>query len=448
MLKNSFHSHISPRTIIQALGKLFGVACLGTLIFFGACGTPTKVFGADPTKVGELKEKIDSHASKIDALNREIEAYKVQLDQVGKQSKSLQTDVKALDLTEKKLTTNLKVTENKIDLTALSIEQLSDQITEREDEIAKISDAVRSALLTLDQADNTPLVTTLLTSQKTSDFWGEVTRAEQLRTEITLKIDELRDLKKDLETKRSANIEQKKTLVSLKGSLSDQQKVVAVTKQNKNTLLSETKNKESNYKKLLAEEIAQRDAYQKEINEYESQLRIELDPSLLPSYGSKVLTWPVDNPRITQYFGNTSFSKKRADIYNGRGHSGIDFGAPIGTPIKAAASGVVEGTGDTDLVCKGVSWGRWVFVRHNNGLATIYGHLSVIKAVKGQVVRAGDLIAYSGSTGRSTGPHLHFSVYASQGVHVKTRTSAICGPNFTVPVASGLQSYLNPLDYL
>jgi murein DD-endopeptidase MepM/ murein hydrolase activator NlpD len=118
----------------------------------------------------------------------------------------------------------------------------------------------------------------------------------------------------------------------------------------------------------------------------------------------------------------------------------------VGTPIYAVADGVVEGVGDTDKTCPKASFGKWVFIRHTNGLATAYGHLSLIKATEGQKVKAGDLIAYSGNTGHSTGPHLHLTVYASNGV--AERASASCkGKNYRMPIAP-TNAYLDPLLYL
>lgn len=85
-------------------------------------------------------------------------------------------------------------------------------------------------------------------------------------------------------------------------------------------------------------------------------------------------------------------------------HSGIDFGARWGTPIVAAADGQVVGAGWAG------GYGRQVQVRHENGIVTTYSHMSAIAAEAGQPVRQGQVIGHVGSTGISTGPHLHFEV--------------------------------------
>ena len=117
-------------------------------------------------------------------------------------------------------------------------------------------------------------------------------------------------------------------------------------------------------------------------------------------------------------------------------------------------SGTIIGTGDTDLTCSGASYGRWVLIRHNNGLSSLYAHLSIIRASEGQVVKTGDVIGLSGGfpgavgAGYSTGPHLHVSVYASAGVKVDRLPSKTCGGRtFTLPLAA-LNAYLDPMDYM
>jgi len=98
-------------------------------------------------------------------------------------------------------------------------------------------------------------------------------------------------------------------------------------------------------------------------------------------------------------------------------------------------------------VCPGASYGKWVLVRHTNGLSTLYAHLSVISVSVGDQISGSSVIGYSGNTGYSTGPHLHFTVYATQGVEIMDRKSRVCGGIYTMPIAD-LRAYLNPLSYL
>ena len=89
--------------------------------------------------------------------------------------------------------------------------------------------------------------------------------------------------------------------------------------------------------------------------------------------------------------------------YKGRPHSGIDYGCPSNTPILASGDGKVMYTGnDND------GYGKYIIIEHPDGKATLYAHLSKVICYIGKQVHQGEIIGYSGSTGNSTGPHLHF----------------------------------------
>lgn len=113
-----------------------------------------------------------------------------------------------------------------------------------------------------------------------------------------------------------------------------------------------------------------------------------LIPTTLP-FGAMV--WPAQSRRITQYFSWR--------------HRGIDIGAPKGTPIYAVASGIVESAG------WGGAYGYRTTIRHSNGIKTLYAHASRLFYKSGETVDKGDVVALVGSTGRSTGPHLHFEIW-------------------------------------
>lgn len=114
--------------------------------------------------------------------------------------------------------------------------------------------------------------------------------------------------------------------------------------------------------------------------------------------------------RITSGFG----MRRHPVLGYMRMHKGMDFGAPWGTPIYAAIDGVVQ------LAGRSSGYGNFVKINHGNGLQSGYGHMSRIAARVGQRVSRGQLIGYVGSTGMSTGPHLHFEIWKN-GVSVNPR---------------------------
>ncbi len=109
---------------------------------------------------------------------------------------------------------------------------------------------------------------------------------------------------------------------------------------------------------------------------------------------------PLEGAALTSGFG----MRTHPVLGGRRGHKGIDLSSPIGTPIYATADAVVT---RADWFS---SYGLFISLDHGAQLETRYGHLSRLNVAEGQVVKKGDLIGYVGSTGRSTGPHLHYEV--------------------------------------
>jgi murein DD-endopeptidase MepM/ murein hydrolase activator NlpD len=118
---------------------------------------------------------------------------------------------------------------------------------------------------------------------------------------------------------------------------------------------------------------------------------------------------------VTQVFGPTDFSLEPPLTYNGtfypHFHTGLDLGAPLDTPLHAAADGVVLlAAASVDSTGKLVGYGNYVVIAHPDGFVTLYGHLDSIAVKAGQVVHQGEIIGQEGSTGWSTGPHVHFEI--------------------------------------
>lgn len=120
-------------------------------------------------------------------------------------------------------------------------------------------------------------------------------------------------------------------------------------------------------------------------------------PSMLPSI------WPVDG-RLMGGYG------QRSDPFSGEGayHSGVDISAPVGTQVHAAADGAVVHAGFNN------GYGRLVVIDHGNGYQTYYAHLSRMHVIEGQEIRRGEIVGAVGSSGRATGPHLHYEVRIGQ----------------------------------
>lgn len=420
-----------------------GVAILFLLLFL----LSFEFISVHSATVDELRDQIQKITGTRQKLEEEIAAYEKQLKDIGDQTTSLKDTIKSLDATINKNSLDIKLTQSNIDTTQLEIEELSINIGKNVKSINKNTKAIAILINQLKAHDNTSLVENFLIYKNLSELWNEEQNIYLIQNEMREKILDTRNTKAILEDNKSEAEKKKKDLQNYKSSLIDRKKLLDITKQDKNKLLAETKNSEANYKKMLADKKIMSEALANELALFESELKFSIDPTSVPSGQAGILSWPVDKVRITQRFGMTSFA--RTGAYNGSGHNGTDFGVTIGTNVRAALSGIVRGTGDTDIVCPRASFGKWVLIEHNNGLSTVYAHLSLIKVSEGDIVVTGDIIGFSGNTGYSTGPHLHLSAYATDGVQITNFKSKVpgCG-TYRMPMLTKKGAYLDPLMYL
>lgn len=398
-------------------------------------------------RIDELRDKITERNGQIAELEREIAAYETQIEKETAAADTLKNQIGRLESAIKKLNADIRLAERQISRTELTIDQFAIEIEQKEETIGARRAALAAAIRSMDELETRSLVEILLSNDSLSEFFNTIDGLDQIHGRLKEDLENLRMLNKELIQKKLLEEEERSRLEHLKGGLSDRRLIEQQTKTAKNTLLTATKNREAGYRNLLQERIEKKEALEQEIQNIEEELRVVIDPDSLPRAGSGVLRWPLDAVNITQFFGNTAFATANPQVYSGKGHNGIDLRSSIGTAVKASYEGTIKGVGDTDTQCAGVSYGKWVLIEHPNNLATLYAHLSRISVRTGQRVNAGELVGYSGNTGYTTGPHLHFAVFAAQGVRVDQYRSRICGSMMTLPLAP-YNSYLNPLSYL
>lgn len=414
----------------------------------------------------QIKSQIEEHNQRIKDLEKEITGYQQQLNVVSGQKQTLQSAIKTLDITRQQTSSQINLTENRISSTNLKLDELSYDIADTEQLIALDQRTLEKSLRTMAEVGEVSLVEQLFAADDLTAAWAAVDDAAALNSALRASVANLSQAKQAL-TGQKQDVDAKKAeLTSLAGELTTQKKSLDVQKSEKDKLLSQTKNQESAYQDLITKKKAERALFEQALSSLENSLK-SVGQGAAPVSQTGVLAWPysqafadscvgkasaLGNTRcITQYFGNTAFATANAQIYNGSGHNAIDIGMPSGTPVLSALSGTVMGTGNTDAVAGCYSFGKWVVVKHPNGLATLYAHLSSISVSAGQAVSTGQSLGLSGATGYATGPHLHFGVYASSGIQLMTlgayRGATTPCANATMPVAPK-DAYLNPMSYL
>ncbi len=415
------------------------------------------------TATSTLQNQIDQTNTQIKQLQDEIAKLQSQLTTTTAQKKTLQNAVAALNLNIQKLQKSINLAQAQIKQKDSQITTINTTISTTTAQIGDIQSEVADSLRQLQSLDNESLIAVMLSGGTLSSFFDESASLESLRTGLENKMEQLNSLTDTLKTNETAAEAQKAQLATYQQNLTEQQQGLAISKDSQTKLLTQTKNKESIYQAQIAEKQKEEAGFESDLLNFQSKLNLTFNASSLPATGQGALQWPLAGVYggacpapagqgwiscITQYFGNTPFATANPQIYSGHGHSGVDLAASPGTPIMAAREGVVLGTGNTDLTCPGASFGKWIFIKHDNGLSTLYGHLASFTVEKGDMVTTGQVIGYSDTTGYATGPHLHFGVYASAGSEIASFASSGCpGKVYTMPVAD-LSAYLNPLSYL
>jgi murein DD-endopeptidase MepM/ murein hydrolase activator NlpD len=449
---------VAKSSLLVRIGFFIFSIFLGLLLTLGA-GQVSRSYAQ--TSTSTLQSQIDSTNAQIKSLQDQIAQLQSQLTTTSAQKLTLQNAVNALNLQIKKLQTSITLAQAQIKQKDGQISQINTTISTTTSEIGKTQNEVADSLRQLDSLDNESLLVALLSGGTLSTFFDEATALAAVRSNLEIKIDDLNTLKGTLKTNETAAEAQKAQLAAYQATLAQQQQGLSIAKDSQNKLLTQTKNQETAYQAQIKAKQADEAKFESDLEDFESKLNLTFSASSLPATGQGALQWPLAKVYngacpaakgfvscITQYFGNTDFATANPQIYSGHGHSGLDLAASPGTPVLAARAGVVLGTGNTDLTCPGASFGKWVFIKHDNGLSTLYAHLASFTVAKGDAVTTGQQVGYSDTTGYATGPHLHFGVYASGGSEIASFASSGCpGKTYTMPVAD-LSAYLNPLSYL
>lgn len=423
---------------------VFVVFSLSTLL-----STPNQLVHAQSAE--ELEQNIKNKTTELKKLEEQAEKIKQELSEVGSEKATLNRELSIINTERKSLENNIEQTQASIDLLDSRIKKTESAIIEHSQEIQQQSKVLGALVRKIDQEDRVSILEKMFNLGTLSEIVNLRDSYIRLQDPVREYTQTLRINRQELSKNRVTLFSQQEVLESETEKLSDQKSIVEEQESKKQTVLDQTKNIESVYQQNLNQTLATIAKLDDEIRDFESKLEFLLDEGSLPSEGSSVLAWPLDKVLITQRFGKTVSSKR---LYVSGSHSGMDFRAAVGTPVYAVADGTVGGVGNTDDTCPNASFGKWVFIEHDNGLSTTSGHLSLIKVSSGQKVKKGDIIAYSGNTGRSTAPHLHLTVYATKGVNgedgarVTNRASAACaGKTYRMPLAP-TSAYLDPLAYL
>lgn len=338
-----------------------------------------------------LEEQQQEVQNKLTESNNKLEYVQSELSTALQKIQELNTSIEQYEAEYNELNSQIAELESQIATTDAELQQVEDEYNRKENLLKKRTVA-------LYEAGDTTYLDVLLSSSNLIEFLSNYYMLEQIIEFDSNLIDELEEKRHTIEI---AKAQQEKQQTNLK---------LAKAKANQMQILMENNRMlQENYSATLTEEEKnlqeQIDQYKAEQAELERQIQaaIQWSGDLAIQYTGGVMIWPVgvSGTYITSGYGKRLHPIQGVYKY----HDGIDIGnAGYGAPVIAAADGVVTYAG----VMGG--YGNCVMINHGSGMVTLYGHGQEIKTTLGTVVKQGDIIMTVGSTGNSTGPHLHFEV--------------------------------------
>ncbi len=337
-------------------------------------------------KQAELKGKINDTNSKISANSKEKQKLDAAISEVQSKIDSLNTKINA---------SNQKISAKEAELA--QAEQNS-----REQYDGYMYRAKRMV-----EKGSVTYLEVLLSSKSFSDLLQRFAVVKQIVKYDSQRLDELRAIEEQIASLKKELEDEKAVLVSLRQDETEQKSSLESKRAQSQAIIDSLQNDKNALVKALEQQEAAEAAARAEIKRLaEQQTSSGNGKTSVPSNFSGSMIRPTSGPVTSPYY-----MRVHPVIGKLRQHTGIDYGSPYGANIVAAASGTVIVAG-----YNAGGYGNYVVINHGGGITTLYAHASSLCVSVGQSVSQGQVIAKVGSTGMSTGPHLHFEVLVN-GAH-------------------------------
>lgn len=360
----------------------------GTAVHQGYYRSRADELGDAEQERQRLKERKEETEKELSALEDEKDDLLVSIEKLDKKMENVS---ERLDEVNEDYTT-----------ASTELDELTAALTLAEQDEASQYETMKKRIKYMYENGNQGYLDIILSSKSVGDFLNRVEYVNKITAYDNKMLKEYKNTKNEVTEKKEAAQEKKNQLEIL-------QEEVELEQDNLQSLSEKKQKKLEDYTTSIDEKSDEAQAYQEEIEKKEK----EIDKLLLEQAkdngfsGERVeggFIWPLAvSGTITSHFGRRSAPTAGASTY----HKGIDIAAPAGTAIYAVADGTVT------TATYSSSAGNYVMINHGNGLYTVYMHASRLYCSVGDKVSQGDRIAAVGSTGVSTGAHLHFGVISN-----------------------------------
>ena len=388
--------HREPRRIL----------CLALVLSLLLGALPVSVFAASSS---EIQKELDALEAENKEIQRQIDGIQSQYDAAYSDMADVVAQKEAIDQEITLLSSKVETTNAQIAAYRQLIADTQLELDDADEALRALSHDHRERIRVMEEQGNLSYWQVIFQANSFTDLLDRITMVEEINAAARRRIEQMR-IAADIVTATQMNLEtEKQDLEDALLQLAEDEKLLTQRREASDALLVELEKKAEEFQILLAEsealqedlmqEIAAKEAELKEAKYSEELKRLALQGENPPSDA----TWitPVSGARLTSPFGQRLHPVLK--VY--RMHNGIDLAIAQGTPIYATRAGKV-----TRTAYQAGGAGNYVSINHLDGFASIYMHMTHYVVKEGQTVSAGQLIGYVGSTGISTGPHLHFGV--------------------------------------
>ncbi len=364
---------------------------------------------ASAASSAEIQKEIDALEAKNAEIQSQINAIQRQYDASYNEMADMVELKNAIDQEMTLLSTQIETTNAQIAAHSQLIADTQEDLEEAQEELAELSSAHRDRVRAMEEEGNVTYWQVVFKANSFIDLLDRIAMVEEINAADRRRIEQMR-IAADIVTANQLNLEsEKKQLEQTREALAQAELDLEEKRKEYDALLVELEKEAREFEVLLAEsevlqdelmlEIAAKERDLKEAKYDEYLAKLALQGENPPSNASWIN--PVSGAKLTSAFG----MRVHPVLGYARMHNGIDLACNTGTPIYATRAGTV-----TTASYQAGGAGNYVSINHLDGFASIYMHMTHYVVSAGQSVSQGQLIGYVGSTGISTGPHLHFGI--------------------------------------
>lgn len=339
---------------------------------------------ADDT-IEDLKRKKEDTEKQMDSVEERIKELK-------SKTSDIESQIEELDKEMGVAATELSRVEKELEILNQEIEKTTKELEEAERNIEEKQDVFNERLRVMYKKGSVGFLEVLLASADIGDFLARQNMIQAIVDHDTELIRYMKEQRNIVDQKNMELKAQRASVESTKTALENRKKELAQASRAKELLMAD-----------LQKDVKESERLYDELNQLAKDIESEIvkRQRVNGPYSGGIMAWPVPGwSRISSYFGyriHPIYKVKKL-------HTGIDIPAETGTNVVAAADGTVIYSGTLG------TYGKVIMIDHGGGIVTLYAHNSYLVASEGDEVKRGDVIAKIGSTGVSTGPHLHFEV--------------------------------------